>query len=238
MNLLRFFSPGQKKVALWVKILIGVNVVYYLAALFVSNLLSEVASVGFLSPSGPGLLVMGASGQELLARFHMFHSLINANFLHANLMHIGFNMVAFYQLFRPVCWSYGTDRGLVIYLVSGVFAYICSAVMGIQFTVGASGAVFGLMGALLYFAKSRGDLFGQRLFKEIAVWAVLVLAIGCFSEGVNNVAHLTGLIAGVVLGWLLGYKTRENRKIVTIANICLVITVLCLLYPIVLLWQI
>lgn len=236
MNLLGFFSPGQKKVALWVKILIGVNIVYYMASLYVSHILPVSANMEFFSPSGPGLLVMGASGRELLVRFHMFHSLINANFLHANLMHIAFNMVAFYQLFRPVCWSYGTDRGLVIYLVSGVFAYICSAVVGIEFTVGASGAVFGLMGALLYFAKSRGDLFGQRLFKEIAIWAALVLVIGFFAEGVNNVAHLTGLIAGGFLGWLLGYKTRESRKIVLIANIILIITVLCLLYPIALFW--
>lgn len=219
------------------KILIAVNIFYYLASLFVSHILPGNASMEFFSPSGQGLAVMGASGRELLVRFHMFHSLVNANFLHGNLMHIVFNMMAFYQLFRPVCWSYGTDRGLVIYLASGVFAYICSAVMGIEFTVGASGAVFGLMGALLYFAKSRGDLFGQRLFKEIAVWAALILLIGIFSEGVNNVAHLTGLIAGAALGWFLGFRTREGRKIVTVANVCIIITVLCLLYPFVMIMQ-
>lgn len=237
MNIQRFFSPGQKKAELWVKILIGVNVVYYLVSLLVSHFLPGNASMEFFSPSGPGLVVMGASGRELLVRFHMFHSLINANFLHGNLMHIAFNMLAFYQLFRPVCWSYGTDRGLLIYLVSGVFAYVCSAVMGIEFTVGASGAVFGLMGALLYFAKSRGDLFGQRLFKEIAIWAVLVLAIGFFSEGVNNVAHLTGLIAGAALGWFLGFRTHESRKVTIVANVCIIITVLCLLYPIIIIAQ-
>lgn len=233
MYIQRFFSPAQKKAELWVKILIIVNVVYYIASLFVSHLLPAGQSVEFFSPSGQALVALGASGRELLVRFHMFHSLVNANFLHGNLMHIAFNMLAFYQLFRPVCWSYGTDRGLVIYLVSGVFAYICSAIMGIEFTVGASGAVFGLMGALLYFAKSRGDLFGQRLFKEVAVWAALVLAIGFFSEGVNNVAHLTGLIAGAVLGWFLGFRTRETKKVVWAANICIIITVLCLLYPII-----
>lgn len=232
MKLRKFFTPQQKNPELWVKILIVVNIVYYLASILVSYVFAGAASIDFFSPASMGLVVMGASGSELVFKYHLIYSLVNANFLHGNLMHIAFNMIALYQLFRPVAWSYGTDRALVIYLASGVFAYFCSALMGIQFTVGASGAIFGLMGALLYFAKSRGDLFGQKLFKEIAVWAVIILVMGFMSEGVNNVAHLTGLISGSFLGWALNFRKREGYKIVAAANICLLITLLCLLYPV------
>ena len=237
MNVQIFFSPRQKNPELWVKILIVVNVIYYLISLLVSYLLPGSTSIGFFSPTAQSLVNMGASGSKHLFQACMVHSLINANFLHVGIMHLLFNMVAFFQLFRPVCWSYGTDRALVIYIGSGVFAFLCSAIMGIQLTVGASGAIFGLMGALLYYAKSRGDLAGKRLFKEIAFWAVLILVIGFMFAGVNNVAHLTGLIAGGTFGWFLGFRTGENRKIVLVSNICFFITFVCLLYPIVIIVQ-
>lgn len=191
----------------------------------------------FFSPSGQGLIIMGAAGSEILFRFHMVFSLINANFLHGNVLHIVFNMLAVFQLFKPVCWSYGADRAIIIYLVSGVFAYLCSCVIGIQLTIGASGAIFGLMGALLYYGWRRGDNMGRALFRQIAIWAALVLVMGFMSEGINNVAHLTGLIGGEVLGWFMGFRTRESFRQVLLSNVLIIITILCLLYPVIVIFR-
>lgn len=231
MKIKQIFTSGQKNPNKWMIILITVNILYYLISFFISALWSGSQIVEFFSPSNMGLLIMGASGREIVFEWHMYYTLMNANFLHANLMHIGFNMVAFFQLFKPVCWSYGTDRALIIYLISGVFAFFCSAVMGVVFTVGASGAIFGLMGALLFYGLKRGDAAGRSILWQVGVWAVIILVIGFVSEGVNNVAHLTGMAAGFALGSGLGFHKREGFLTVVGANALIAIAVLCLLYP-------
>lgn len=231
MKISKFFAPMQKNPNNWMIIIIAVNIAYYVISLIVSIFWPQGKSMEFFSPSNAGLIIMGASGSDILFKAGWVYSLVNANFLHGNVLHLAFNMLAFFQLFKPVCWSYGTDRGITIYLLSGIFAYFCSALMGIQLTIGASGAIFGLMGALLFYGWRRGDDMGRIIFRQIGIWAVLILVMGFMSQGINNVAHLTGLIGGAVLGWGLGFKQRENFFLVLLANILIVITVLCLLYP-------
>lgn len=219
----------QKNPDLWVKIIIAVNVVFYIISLVILRQPSG-NPFDFFSPSGSSLLLLGGSGSIPVLEYHRYFSIVNANFLHASVLHIGFNMVALWQLFRPVGYVYGTDRALIIYLVSGFMAFLISSVAHVEFTVGASGAVCGLMGALLYFAKSRGDLMGQKLFKEIVIWIVILFAFGFTAGGVNNLAHGAGIVCGALLGFLLNFRRRETVKEVLASSVCILITVLCLLY--------
>lgn len=225
--------PQSKSPELWVKILIGVNVLFYLISMVMPVGGKAAGLLEVFSPSNLSLVLLGATGQELLFTHHRFFTLVNAGFLHANPIHILFNMAALWQLFRPVAWSYGTDRALLIYLVTGVFAFLCSCVAGIQLTVGASASICGLMGALLYYAKSRGDHFGNALFREIGMWAIIMVVFGFTVPGVNNAAHLAGLLGGAGFGFLLGFRTRETKRLVLLTNICAIVTVLCLLYGLV-----
>lgn len=222
----------QKNPDLWVKIIIAVNVVFYVISLLIFRQ-SSGNPFDYLSPSGTSLLLLGGSGSIPVIEYHRYFSIVNANFLHASVWHICFNMVALWQLFRPVGYVYGTDRALIIYFISGFMAFLVSSVANVEFTVGASGAVCGLMGALLYFAKSRGDLTGQKLFREIIIWIVILFAFGFTAGGVNNLAHGAGIVCGALLGFLLNFRRRETVKEVIGSGICLLVTVICLLYGLV-----
>ena len=143
-------------------------------------------------------------------------------------------MIAFRQIAPFVLREYGINRMVIIYTLSGVIGFLVSYLAGIPFTMGASAAVCGLIGATLYYGKSRGGLYGQTIFKQIGAWALGIFLFGLLMPGINNWGHGGGIFAGVVLGVLLGYKERARERIVhrVIAGACIVITVLVLVWAV------
>lgn len=138
--------------------------------------------------------------------------LITSAFLHANVLHIAFNMYALY-LFGPyVERALGTVRFVVAYVtmavVASVFVYWLSAPNG--FTVGASGAVFGLFGlALVLLVRAREDVRGL----------LVLLAINALISTQGNISwqgHLGGFVAGLVVGAAIALPTRERRTLVQV----------------------
>ena len=111
-----------------------------------------------------------------------------------------FNMMAFNQIAPLVAKLFGTYRFFVIYTVSGIGGFAMSYVSGIPITVGASASLCGLIGAAVYYGKSRGGLFGQTVYKQIGGWAISIFAFGFLVPGINNWAHGGGL-AGVPMMW-------------------------------------
>ncbi len=127
-------------------------------------------------------------------------------FLHANLLHVGLNMLNFFILGIFIERLVGHLRFLLIYLVTGVISVIASFYFAPQeVSVGASGAIFGVVGAYSVFV-----LMHRRAFRAggipILLWLVFViglnLGLGLFIANVDNYAHLGGLISGFLLGWL------------------------------------
>ena len=127
-------------------------------------------------------------------------------FLHANLLHVGLNMLNFFILGIFIERLFGHTRFLLIYLVTGVISVIASFYFAPQeISVGASGAIFGVVGAYSVFV-----LMHRRAFRAggipILLWLVFViglnLGLGLFIANVDNYAHLGGLISGFLLGWL------------------------------------
>ena len=218
------------------KILIGVNVAMYILSLLISARATNLAfnPFVFLSPDNRSLLLLGASGFIPIDRLHRWWSLVSANYLHGSIMHIFFNMIALRQLGPLVLQEYGNYRMFIIYTLSGVAGFFVSYLAGVTFTIGASAAVCGLIGAALYFGKSRGGVYGQTVYRQIGGWAIGIFMFGFLVPAINNWAHGGGMLAGAAVGFLLGYKERSREKHVhKIAALCCVaITALVLLWAI------
>lgn len=216
--------------------LIGVNV-----AMYVLSLLFNPGSTGlsinplsFLSPDNRSLLLLGATGTIPIVRFHRWWTLLSANYLHGSILHLIFNMIALKQIGPFIIQEYGSYRTLVLYTLGGVFGYLVSFLFGVPFTIGASAAVCSLIGAALYYGKSRGGSYGQAVTSQIGGWAVGIFVFGFLVPGINNWGHGGGMLAGILLGFLLGYNERrpENLMAKIIALICVVCTALVLIWAV------
>lgn len=119
---------------------------------------------------------------------------------------------------------------IILYTVGGIIGFFVSALAGVRFTIGASAAICSLIGSLLYYAKSRGGVYGQNLFSQIGGWALGIGLFGFMVPGINNWGHGGGMVAGLLLGYLLGYKEKHKdvfaHKIM--AAICLIGTCLAI----------
>ncbi|MBW2055906.1 MAG: rhomboid family intramembrane serine protease [Deltaproteobacteria bacterium] len=180
----------------------------------------------FLSPTGRSLLLLGATGTIPIDRLHRWWTLLSANYIHGGLLHILFNMFALRQLGGLVAQEYGIYRMVVIYTLGGVIGFLVSYLAGVRLTIGASAAVCSLIGAVLYYGKSRGGSYGQTIFRQIGGWAVGIFLFGILMPGIDNWAHGGGILAGVFLGFSLGYheRSRESFSHKILAGICIVLT--------------
>jgi rhomboid protease GluP len=209
------------------------TVLYLNAAMFLLSVILSPSSTrfsmnpfDFLSPGDRSLLLLGATGTIPIDRFHRWWTLLSANYLHAGMLHILFNMVAFYQIAPLVIQEFGGYRMLCIYTLSGVGGYVVSYFAGIPFTLGASAAVCGLIGATLYYGKSRGGYFGQLIYRQVGGWVLGIFIFGFLVPGINNWAHAGGLACGILTGFLMGYRERSKDRLVhqVAAGICVVAT--------------
>jgi len=181
----------------------------------------------FLSPGMQSLDAMGMTGAYAMQHGRWW-TLITAIFLHGGLLHIYFNLSSIRQLAPAVEEFFGTNRLILIFIISGVLGYISSNLRGIPFTVGASGSLFGLLGALVYYGRDRGGAFGTAIFKQSWQGALVNLALGFLIPIVNNWAHIGGFIGGYLAAMLLGYteKRRENLTMQILAFCAIGLTVI------------
>ena len=124
--------------------------------------------------------------------------LITACFLHANLMHIVFNMWVLVDLAPTIEELYGAPRFFFLYTSCGIGGYLLSGFLG-HFSIGASGAIVGLIGVLLAITYRRGGAGMQQLRSQVYRWIIYLVLWGFFFPGVDNMAHLGGGITGFIL---------------------------------------
>ncbi len=222
-NVLISGMANPKRVVLGI---IWVNLGMYVLSLILSGNKIEFGMnpFGMLSPSGQSLLILGATGEIPINKFFRWWSPLSAMYLHGSVLHILFNMMMFWQIVPLVIKEYGTRRMLIIYTLGGIGGYIASYLTGTELTVGASGAIFALVGSLLYFGKSRGGQYGQALYSQLFGWVVIMAVFGLLVSRVDNWAHGAGLVAGAALGWALGYEERRREKLIhkTLGMICII----------------
>jgi rhomboid protease GluP len=197
-----------------VKVLIGINAGMYIISLLVSPRSFQVSFdlLTTLSPSNQSLLQLGATGTIPIDHLQRWWTLLSANYLHGGILHILFNMLALRQLIPLVGHLYGINRLIVLYTLTGVAGFWVSYVAGVPFTIGASAALCGLIGATLYYGKSRGGLFGEAIYRQIGGWAIGIFVIGLLIPGINNWGHGGGMAAGALLGFLVGYRERSDEQ--------------------------
>lgn len=156
--------------------------------------------------------------------------LITCVFVHVDFFHIFFNMMALYSIGPLIEKYYGKAKYLVIYLGSGIIGSLFSAVLSNSPSIGASGAIFGLFGSLLYFGyKYRATLDGF-LRSSIVPIIIANLLIGFIIPNIDIYAHIGGLLSGFLFSYTVGVANKENIKDKINGLILLFILVISLTY--------
>jgi membrane associated rhomboid family serine protease len=179
--------------------------------IYIACLLLTIQQTGLQAPSGGlgALFGLGAISGPVLARMGASAPLpfdlaepwrfVTAVFLHAGLLHIGFNMWVLMDIGPMVEELYGSARYLFIFVVTGIAGYLLSSFTG-HFSVGASGALLGLIGVLLALTTGRHTAHMQMLRSQILHWLVYIAVLGLLLPGIDNYAHLGGFACGFLLG--------------------------------------
>ena len=185
-------------------------VTYTLLALTGLVFLLQSLSSSLLGTDLP--LAWGAKINALISQGEVWR-LVTPLLLHASLLHAGFNLYALYVIGPQAEALFGRWRFLAVYLVAGMGGILASFLMTAEASVGASSAIFGLVGALLvFFYRHRHALgeFGRRGLMNLLFVAGINLVLG-LSPGIDNWGHLGGLVAGGLLALLLGPDLRVER---------------------------
>lgn len=177
----------------------------------------RVGWLGILLAQRPARLLTRAGGQdaELIAEGEVWR-LLSCVFLHQSGLHLLLNGLAILGLGRLVESIWGRPRALAIFVLSGLFGSSLSWLGGTRLSVGASGAAFGLLAALVVFGfRFRSALppeLGRALRRRLLPWALLNLAIGALLPFIDNLAHLGGLLGGGLLALVLDPPAVPGRS--------------------------
>ncbi|MBW2635410.1 MAG: rhomboid family intramembrane serine protease [Deltaproteobacteria bacterium] len=192
----------------------------------------------FLSPGSQSLLVFGATGTIPIDQLNRWWTLLTANYLHGGILHLLFNMLAFRQIAPLITHEYNISRMFIIYTLGGIAGFGISYLAGVEFTIGSSAAVCSLIGAALYFGKSRGGEYGHAVYRQVSGWVIGIFVFGFLIPGINNWGHAGGMLAGALLGVLLGYreKKREAGWHRLAARVLAAITLIVVFYAVVSGW--
>ena len=194
----------QRPEAVCTIILIAVNV----AVFFILSLFGDTEDAVFM-------MQHGAMYSDFIIQDHEYYRLFTCLFLHFGIEHLLNNMVILGALGWNLELQTGKIRFLLIYFGSGLFGNVVSLIFhgaAQEYTVsaGASGAIFGLMGALLWVVIANHGRLGRLSGRGMLVMVALSLYFGLSSSGVDNYAHIGGLVCGFLLALIL-YRMRSGR---------------------------
>ena len=187
-------------------IIAGMNI----AVFFVLSFRGMTEDAGFL-------LENGASYAPYILERGEYYRLFTSMFLHFGFEHLMNNML----MLLVIGWNLERELGKIRFLLIYLFSGLCGNVLSLWWDVhtgsyavaaGASGAVFGIIGALLYVAIRNHGRVGNVTGRGLLFMAVMSLYYGFTSEGVDNFAHIGGLLSGFLLAVLLYWKTKRKRS--------------------------
>lgn len=184
------FKP--KKIVI-VKALIVINIIMYIITMLNQDLFNALLL-------NPDLVLKGE-----------YWRLITAAFLHGNIIHLLVNMYSLNIIGTQIENFLGRFKFLIIYFGSTFTASLMSALITRGLSVGASGAIFGLLGSLLYFGWHYRLYFGTALRSQIIPVIMLNLLIGFSMSNIDNAAHIGGLIGGVFISTAVGINEKTDK---------------------------
>ena len=212
---------------------IGASCILYALSLLASGSQAIIGGglFGLLAPSDLALALFGASGAIPVFSYGAWWSILSASWLHANLLHILFNMMWVRDLGPVLANIVGPGRTVVIYVLSGACGFLLSSLAGEypivpffrggEITVGASASIFGLLGALVHYGRKSGS---SLIRTEALRYAVILFVFGLLMPGIDNFAHAGGFIGGYLTSALFNPLKREQGDHMVLAVVCLALT--------------
>ncbi|MGC4018767.1 MAG: rhomboid family intramembrane serine protease [Muricomes sp.] len=196
---------NQKKKAICTTALIGINVAVFLVLTFLGDTEDTLFMLNHGAAYGPYI----SEGQQ-------YYRLLTSMFLHFGINHLLNNMVLLGALGSNLEYETGKIKFLIIYFVSGLGGNLFSHWMNMRtdtlvVSAGASGAVFGLMGALVWVVIRNHGRLGRLTNRGILFMVALSLYFGFTSSGVDNNAHIGGLVCGFIASVLLYRKSYSEE---------------------------
>lgn len=182
------------------------------------------------STNSQTLLKYGAN-LDVLVKNGEYYRLFTCIFLHIGIMHLLCNLYSLYVIGREVENLFGKIKYIIIFILSGIFG----SIMSLAFThntisAGASGAIFGLLGALLYFGMHYRTYLGETIKRSIIPIIVINLIIGFFAEGIDLAAHIGGLVGGVLVAMMVGVPDKSKIKDIINGTILTIIYLIFISY--------
>ena len=141
-----------------------------------------------------------------------YYRLISSAFLHVSLFHLLVNMYSLYIIGSQIENFFGKTKYIVIYLFSAIMGSLFSMLFTRGVSIGASGAIFGLLGAMLYFGYFYRIYLGNTITSQILPVILINLLIGFSSSSIDNFAHIGGLVGGIIITMALGVKDKADKN--------------------------
>lgn len=192
---------------------------------YITYIIMDICFIMFLITgmgNDTGVLIEYGANLDVLVKNGEYYRLLTSMFLHSGLLHLFFNMYALYIIGPQVESFFGKTKYLIIYLLSGISGSLLSVAFNVNtVSVGASGAIFGLFGALLYFGYNYRGYLGNVIKSQILPVVIINLIFGFISTGVDVAGHIGGLIGGIIVSSVLGSSDEKGIDINRII-ICLI----------------
>lgn len=195
------FSP-KKPIVTYV--IIAINVIVFILMYILGNGSEDAYT----------LIKFGANVPEYI-KAGEYYRLLTSAFLHIGVFHLLCNNYALYIIGSQLESFLGKTKFLIVYLVSAICGNLMSLLFTTGISAGASGSIFGLLGSLLYFGYYYRVYLGNLIHSQIIPVILLNLCIGFLTPGIDNAAHIGGLIGGVLSTMAVGlkYKSKKSDRI-------------------------
>ena len=143
-----------------------------------------------------------------------YYRIITSAFLHIGILHLLFNMYALFVIGTQIEYLYGRFKYFFIYIFSAIMGSLFTVALSSSNTVsaGASGAIFGLLGSMLYFGYNYRGYIGNSIINQVIPVILLNVVIGFTTPGIGNAAHIGGLIGGYIISMMLGIDSKDETK--------------------------
>jgi len=176
------------------------------------------------------LIRFGAKYNPLIAAGE-YYRLITNIFIHIGIWHLLLNTYALKALGKDIESIFGSVKFILIYLISGLFGSLGSFIFSKAVSAGASGAIFGLMGAYLYFGIRKPAVFSFRYGLNILSILAINIIFGLSNPSIDNYAHIGGLIGGYLTSSALGLKKEPVFKVKRILfQFCTILLIIILFF--------